>query len=162
MGQVVVALLMDKVSARHVQVGPVLLGLLLFMNTHDESSGMSMSLESGALGALVAKIGMAKTIGLGAALIGAAIMCVFRPPKTRKELFYQGAVALGGSMLFGSFGVALVDSWLHLGSESLIAPVYGLIGALSWGAFGGMAHWRDEKLAKDPLQAVKDVHDIIK
>jgi len=121
-----------------------------------------MSLESGVVGAIVAKVGAAKALGLGAALIGAAIMCVFRPPKTRKELFYQGAVALGSSMLFGGFGVALVDSWLHLGVDTLTVPVHGLIGALSWGIFGGLAHFRDEKLAKDPLQAIKDVKDSIK
>lgn len=121
---------------------------------------MSMSLESGVVGAIVAKVGAAKALGLGAALIGAAIMCVFRPPKSRKELFYQGAVAFGGSMLFGSFGVALADSWFHLGAEVLIAPIYGLIGALSWGVFGGLAHWRDEKLAKDPVAAIKEVKDV--
>jgi hypothetical protein len=33
--------------------------------------------------------------------MGAAMMAVFRPPKSRKELFLQGAVALGTSLMFG-------------------------------------------------------------
>jgi hypothetical protein len=119
-----------------------------------------MSLESGAVGAIIAKFGAAKALTLGAALIGAAVMAVFRPPKSRKEMFYQGAVALGSSMLFGGFGVALVDSWLHLGADTLIVPIHGLIGAMSWGLFGGLAHLRD-KAATDPIGTAKEIKDVV-
>lgn len=121
---------------------------------------MSMSLESGAIGALIAKLGWLKVLSLGAALIGASIMVAFRPPKTRKELFVQAAVALGGSLLFGNFFVAIADSYLHLGKEDLIAPIHGLIGAMSWGVFGGLAHLRD-KTSKDPLGTVKEIKDVV-
>lgn len=121
---------------------------------------MKMSIESGALGALIAKFGAVKILALGSALIGAAIMVVFRPPKTRKEMFLQGAVALGGSMLFGGVAVALLDTWLQLGADVLIVPVHGLIGAMSWGVFGGLAHIRD-KTSSDPIGVAKEIKDVV-
>lgn len=118
-----------------------------------------MSLESGALGAIVAKIGWLKVLSLGSALVGAVIMAVFRPPKSRKEMALQAAVALGTSFLFGDFAFSLVDSWLHVG-QSAYVPVHGLIGALSWGIFGGLAHYRD-RLSTDPTQVVRDIKDVL-
>jgi hypothetical protein len=122
---------------------------------------MKMSIESGALVGLFAKFGTAKVLTLGAALIGAAIMIAFRPPKSRKEMFVQAAVALGASLLFGSTATGLAASWTGLSIETVMPAVHGLIGALSWGAFGGLAGWRDDKLAKDPIQAIKDIKDVI-
>lgn len=119
-----------------------------------------MSIESGVFGSLVAKFGLAKVIGLGAAGLGAAIMCMFRPPKTRKEVFYQGATALGGSILFGSFLVSLASSYFGLPAEDLIVPVHGLVGAMSWGAFGGLAVLRD-KTGKDPVGTAKEIKDVV-
>ena len=117
---------------------------------------MSMSIETGAGIALFIK---AKLLAFLPALVGAAIMAVFRPPKTRKEMLMQGAVALGCSYLFGNTAFTLVDAWLSVGPEGKDA-VLGLVGALSWGAFGGLAHFRD-KVSKDPMQAIKDVKDVI-
>ena len=130
------------------------------MNTPNESSGMSMSLESGALGALVAKFGLAKVIGLGAAGLGAAIMCVFRPPKSRKEVFQHGAVAFGGSILFGPFLTTIAASYTGISALELIVPIHGLVGALSWGAFAALAVLRD-KAGKDPLGTVKEIKDAV-
>ena len=121
---------------------------------------MSMSIEGVSAG-LLAKFGTAKLLGLGAALIGAALMIMFRPPKSRKEMFYQAAVALGSSLLFGSTAVALVSTWLSQPVDTVSPAVHGFIGALSWGFFGGLAHWRDEKLAKDPVAAVKEIKDVL-
>lgn len=115
-----------------------------------------MSIESGAGIALLIKT---KLLAFLPALVGAALMAIFRPPKTRKEMLAQAAVALGSSFLFGNFAFTLVDNWLHIGPDGKDA-VLGLVGALSWGAFGGLAHIRD-KVAKDPIQAVKDVKDLV-
>lgn len=115
-----------------------------------------MSIESGAGVALLIK---AKVLSFLPALVGAALMAIFRPPKTRKEMLAQAAVALGCSFLFGNAAFNLVDGWLHIGPDGKDA-VLGLVGALSWGAFGGLAHFRD-KVAKDPLQAIKDAKDAI-
>lgn len=128
------------------------------MNTLKGPSGMP-TLESG-IAAVITKFGWLKLATLGAALAGAAIMAAFRPPISRKELFLQAIVALTGSFMFGPLFIALVDSWLHVGQDVLIAPVHGLIGAMSWGAFGGLAHYRD-KLSKDPKGAIQDVKDLV-
>lgn len=121
-----------------------------------EVKEMSMSIESGVGIGLLIK---AKLLAFLPALIGAALMAVFRPPKTRKEMLAQAAVALGCSFLFGNTAFNLVDNWIHVGPEGKDA-VLGLVGALSWGAFGGLAHFRD-KVAKDPLQAIKDAKDTL-
>lgn len=112
-----------------------------------------MPVESGALGALVAKFGWLKLLTLGAALLGALLMAVFRPPKSRKEMFLQGAVALGASLLFGDTVVQYADYMLDF-IDLKVAPyvdyiqftvaTHGLVGALSWGIFGGIAHYRDK------------------
>jgi energy-converting hydrogenase Eha subunit C len=124
----------------------------------DTSSGVGFALW---------KFGAIKLFGLGAALIGACIMAVFRPPKTRKELFAQCAVALASSLLFGGtavIAIAKYTDWIVLSTapiDELIqfsCMVHGLIGALSWGLFGGIAVLRD-KFGSDPIQAVKDVKD---
>lgn len=125
------------------------------------------TIESGVLGALAAKYGWLKLLTLSAALLGAALMAAFRPPRTRKEMFLQAAVALGCSFLFGDTLTHFADSWLDF-IDYTTAPwdqwmqfaitVHGLVGALSWGAFGGLAHMRD-KVAKDPLDAVKQIKD---
>ena len=123
--------------------------------------------ETGA-GILLMKFGVLKLLGFGAALIGAGMMAAFRPPKSRKELFTQGAVALGSSLLFGGTLVKAAASFtglVDLSTGSLedvgqfTAMVYGLIGALSWGLFGGLAVLRD-KVGTDPIQVVKDVKNL--
>lgn len=129
-----------------------------------------MSLESGAIGALIAKYGWLKLFTLIAALGGAGIMAIFRPPKTRKEVILQGLVAIGGSIMFGGVIAEYLDYLLDFIDLST-APtdrvvqfqiaVHGVVGALSWGIFGGLAHFRD-KFSTDPVGAVKDAKDIIR
>ena len=139
------------------------------MNTHNESSGMSMSLESGVVGAIIAKYGWLKLFTLSAALGGAALMAIFRPPKTRKEMFLQAAVALGCSILFGDTVVKWLDhffDFIDLNTASWIdflqfyVAVHGIVGALSWGVFGGMAHLRD-KVGVDPIGTAKEIKDVV-
>lgn len=115
-----------------------------------------MSIESGAGIAILLKT---KALAFLPALIGAALMAVFRPPKSRKEMLLQAMVALGASFLFGNTAFNLVDGWLHVGPDGKDA-VLGLVGALSWGAFGGLAHMRD-KVAADPIQAIREVKDVL-
>jgi hypothetical protein len=130
---------------------------------------MKMELSTGsALGYAIGKFGMVKLLGFGAALVGAGLMAIFRPPLTRKELFLQGAVALGCSLLLGGVFVSYLDSlfdWINLATapiEEVIqfnVAVHGLLGALSWGIFGGLAVVRD-RVSKDPVEVVKDVRGL--
>lgn len=124
-----------------------------------------MSLEGGALGALIAKYGWLKLLTVSAALTGAGMMAIFRPPKTKKEMFYQGAVALGCSLLFGDTTASLIDHWFDYINMStspreevikFVVAVHALVGAFSWGAFGGFAVLRD-KFGSDPVQTIKDL-----
>lgn len=126
-----------------------------------------MSAEAGA-GFALWKIGSLKFAGFGAALIGAGIMTIFRPPKTKKEMFLQGACALAGSFMFGNTAVTFLDSWfdwINLATASFndavqfTVTVHGLIGAMSWGVFGGLAAMR-ERIGTDPIQAIKDIKDV--
>lgn len=127
-----------------------------------------MSLEGGAVGALIAKYGALKLLTVGAALVGASMMAIFRPPKTKKEMFYQGAVALGCSLMFGDVVCAMIDYWFDFINMAtspreqviqFVVAVHGLVGAMSWGLFGGIAFLRD-KFGSDPIQAVKDIKNV--
>lgn len=127
-----------------------------------------MSIESTAIGALIAKYGWLKLFTLGASVAGAGLMAVFRPPKSRKEMFLQATVALTCSFLFGDTAVKWADSFFAF-IDLNTAPywdflqfyitVHGLVGAFSWGLVGGLAAYRD-KFTNDPVQAVKDVKSI--
>jgi hypothetical protein len=130
---------------------------------------MKMASIETALAAIATKYGWLKLFTLGASLGGAALMAVFRPPKTRKEMFLQAVVALGTSLLFGGTIADYLDSiftFIDLETSPIgkviqfQVTVHGMLGALSWGLFGGLAHMRD-KVAKDPLQAIKDVKDVL-
>ena len=130
---------------------------------------MAEPASSGAMGIVIWKFGALKLLGLGAAILGAGMMAIFRPPKTRRELFYQCAVALGSSLLFGGAAVSALDfysDWVDLSTAPLdeifqfTGAVHGLIGALSWGVFGGLSVLRD-KFGSDPVQTVKDVKDAL-
>jgi hypothetical protein len=114
--------------------------------------------------AAITKFGWIKLFSLGSALLGAGMMALFRPPKTKRELFIQGAVALTASLLFGNVATDLADYWLDFidlneaPMQKIIeftVVVHSLVGALSWGVFGGIAQFRD-KLADKPLEAIKD------
>ncbi len=124
-----------------------------------------MSVESGVAGALIAKFGLLKLFTLGAALAGAAMMAIFRPPKTKREMLYQAAIALGSSFLFGNVFAEMIDYWfdfINMETASLErvvqfqVAVHGLVGAVSWGIFGGVAVLRD-KFFTDPMGTVRDI-----
>lgn len=127
-----------------------------------------MPTETG-LSVLVMKFGLVKVMGFGAALLGAGMMAIFRPPPTRKELFLQGCVALGVSLLFGGAMVHMLAGFDLFGVNLLTSPmadviqfnamVHGLLGAMAWGIFGGLAVLRD-KFGSDPIQTIKDVKDL--
>lgn len=119
----------------------------------------------GGIVAIIAKYGWLKALTLGSALLGAGLMAVFRPPATRREMLLQALVALGCSFLFGDTVYTVANNWLHVTPDNIVDPrfyvtVHGLVGAMSWGIFGGLAHMRD-KVSKDPIQAIKDVKDIV-
>lgn len=89
---------------------------------------------------------------LGSGVLGGMIMASFDPPKTRKLLFLQGAAAGIGSLFFGPIVLRALDhytDWINLATASPIemleiaAPVYLLIGTLSWGVFAALAKLRE-------------------
>lgn len=125
--------------------------------------------QGGLLGAVIGKFGLLKVLGFGASLLGAGMMAIFRPPRTRKELFLQGAVALGTSLLLGGTIVDWVDyyvDFIDIKTASLPeiiqfnVTIHGLLGAFSWGLFGGIAVLRD-KFGSDPVKTAKDVKDAV-
>ena len=111
-------------------------------------------------GGLIAFLIKTKLFAYAAALGGALLIAMTRPPSSRKELFYHAATALIASALFGELGVSLLDSWLAVSREVLIVPVYGFIGSMGWGIAGALSTF-SERFAKDPTQAVKDVRDVL-
>lgn len=103
--------------------------------------------------ASTAGTGLAVKFGatLGAGLLGAIVMAAVDPPTTRRELFAQAASAGIGSMIFGPFAVRILSStapWYSLQGlvgldyMEMVVPVYFVVGALSWGAFGALAKFR--------------------
>ena len=128
------------------------------------------AIETGSVWTVTAitNYGWLKLLSLGAAGMGALLMAIFRPPKTRKEMLYQGAVALGTSLLFGNFianNLAHVWGFIDLALATpqeyaeYQAAIHGIIGATSWGIFGGLAQLRD-RLFVDPVGTVKDVRNL--
>ena len=128
------------------------------------------AMESGGAAGIAAitKFGWIKFASLGAALMGAGIMAAFRPPKTRKEMFTQGLVALGTAFLFGNFIANLFLYYVPIlditkaSLEDVLTfhiAVNGLVGAMSWGLFGGLAQIRD-RVQTDPIQAIQDARNI--
>lgn len=134
----------------------VVLGTLAFLSFMNILKVMEMpSLEGGVL-AVITKYGWLKLATLGAAVGGAFLMAVFRPPKNRKEMLLHALVALGCSFLFGDSAYRIATKYIEL---DYIA-VHGLVGAMSWGFCGGLATMRD-KFGTNPIQTVKDVKDIL-
>lgn len=116
-----------------------------------------MPIEQGGIVALLLKY---KVLAYLASFAGAVLIAMTRPPQTRKELFYHAAAAMLASYIFGDVVVAILDNWLALTREELIVPVYGFIGAMGWGIAGGLSTFSG-KFAKDPVQAIKDVKDVV-
>lgn len=89
---------------------------------------------------------------IGSGVLGGVIMAAFDPPKTRWLLFAQGAAAGIGSLFFGPIAVRVLDhyaEWVDVTTASpfemleVAAPVYLLIGTLSWGCFAALAKLRE-------------------
>lgn len=91
-----------------------------------------------ALGALLKAL-----VAAGAGVLGALVMAAFDPPKTRRDLFIQAAVAGAGSFVFGPAALTLASHALtSVAVAELSVPVYFLVGSLSWGAFAALAKLR--------------------
>lgn len=93
-----------------------------------------------------------KALGLGAifsaGVLGACVIAAVDPPSTRREMFTRALAAGVGSLFFGPAIVRLLDHWavwvdLNTASSMEVveyaAPVYLVIGCLSWGVFGALA-----------------------
>jgi hypothetical protein len=115
------------------------------------SSAAAASAASGGLGGgFLLKI--AAVFGLvSAGVLGAVFMSFFDPPKDRKTQFLQGFVAGTSSLICSPIVVKLLDhysDWLDLKNATpfeafeAAAPVYLVVGALSWGGFAAMAKLR--------------------
>lgn len=96
---------------------------------------------------ILTKLGIASVVGV----LGALIMAAVDPPQTRREMFLQAVTAGVGSMLFGGPALRVLDYYVdaidltHATIGQYIesgVPVYFLIGAFSWGAFGALAKFR--------------------
>lgn len=97
-----------------------------------------------------------KALGLGSALVGsgvvgALLIASFDPPKTKKGLFAQAAVAGIVSLVFGPLAVRTADHYFDFititGAEALdalqqAAPIYFIVGAMSWGLCGAAVKLR--------------------
>jgi hypothetical protein len=118
------------------------------------TQGANMAAEP-VSGGIASAIGW-KALGLGtligSGVLGAVMMAVFDPPKSKKAMFGQAAVAGISSLFFGPLAVKTLDhyvDWIALHTATplealeVAAPVYLLIGALSWGVFGGLAKLRE-------------------
>ena len=115
--------------------------MLLAQEPHMKASPMSA--ETAATGLLIKA---ASTIGVG--VLGAAIMAAFDPPQSRKELFLHATLAGVGSFVFGPLALMAATKFVTFATPGeLLMPVYFLVGALSWGAFGAIAKLR--KLISD-------------
>lgn len=113
-----------------------------------------MSTEAATLGAIIwYKLGAAFLVGI----LGAAIMAAFDPPKTKKSLFFHAAVAGIGSLIFGGPLIKILDHYFDFVNLATVtfpeylewaAPVYIIVGGLSWGTFGALAKFRNLVNAK--------------
>jgi hypothetical protein len=107
-----------------------------------------------------AAIAALKVAGVAAFIgaLGGAIMALFDPPATRRELFIQAAVAGTGSLIFGHVGAAAAAHYLtFIPADDARIPAYFLVGAVSWGAFGFLAKVRrglSEKVADKVIDKV--------
>ena len=113
-------------------------------------TSMTEPTSSSAAGVIAWKfLGLSALISAG--VLGAVFMAAFDPPKDRKTLFAQGAVAGTTSLIFGPVLVKWFDSVVdfvdlakatHLEALEVAAPIYLLTGALSWGVFAAIAKLR--------------------
>lgn len=88
---------------------------------------------------------------VGAGLIGGALMVILDPPATKLQMFLQSVTAGIGSIVFGPIAVRALDhyvDWVDLAQAhfstvlEVAAPVYFVIGCLSWGIAAALVHLR--------------------
>lgn len=124
-------------------------------------------------GAAGAAIGW-KILGIGglvaSGVLGAVIMAVFEPPKDKKTMFGQAAVAGVGGLFFGPVAVRALDyytDFINLATATPIealetaAPVYLLLGAMSWGVFGALAKLREIIRERGAAKVVEQVDKVV-
>ena len=119
--------------------------------TH-KGSTMSEPVSSAAGGIVGWKFLLSFGALVSSGVLGGAIMAAFDPPKSRLQLFLQGAAAGVGSLFFGPIAVRVLDhytEWVDLANAGHVdlltfaAPVYLVIGTLSWGVFSALAKLRE-------------------
>lgn len=108
---------------------------------------------------LITNYGWLKFGTLAAAGLGALLMAMSSPPKTKREMFFQGLTALGTSFLFGDVLWLLCVQYSPFIADRV--AVHGLLGALSWGLFGGLVHFRTKLGSKSLDETFKDVKNNI-
>jgi hypothetical protein len=102
-----------------------------------------MPLNEAAAGGLLAKF----LPTLGATALGACVMAMFDPPRTRAEVFQHAISAGAGWWLFGDLGhracIRVVGMVLdNVPPEQLLLPSHFLVGCLAWAVFGAASRFR--------------------
>lgn len=104
---------------------------------------------AGAAAGAKASTAFAAAVGVGT--IGGLLMVMLDPPKTRRGMFVQSMVACIGSIVFGPIAVRLLDHYvdgIDLAGADVVsilevaAPVFFVIGALSWGIAAALVRLR--------------------
>lgn len=98
--------------------------------------------------------------------LGAGIMIMVDPPKSKRDLFALAFVAYASSYLFGGalFDFLQTTAWFSFLDDAKRAhhtAVDGVIGAFGWFIAGGIAKVL-KSFKKNPLKTVKDVRDTIR
>lgn len=120
-------------------------------------------------GALALKFGLLKGLAAAAALLGAFLMAAVFEPKTKREMMLRAFVALGSSLLFTGWAMKLAARYFEIPLHSLdpleliefTLTVGGLLGALSWFAFGAAGEVL-KNFRKRPIQTLQEVGDAAK
>lgn len=100
------------------------------------------------------------------AAVGAAIMVLVDPPKTKKDLFIRAFCAFGCSYLFGDTLFDFLDSttmfaFLDPAKHAHRVAVEGVVGACGFFVAGGAANWL-KAFKRKPLDTVKETREVLK
>jgi len=130
-----------------------------------QNKGVAMSEPiSGSMAGIFSWKALGFSALLGSGILGGMLMAIFDPPKTRKQLFLQGAAAGIGGLFFGPIALRTLDhyvEWISLTTASPVevlevaAPIYLLIGTMSWGIFAALAKLREIIAERAAAQAAK-------
>lgn len=124
-----------------------------FYNERKTTMQDQIPTDAGVLAPLLAKF-------LPAAL-GAAIMILVDPPKSRRDLFIRVFVAMACSILFGELVFdwlrsMSVFSWLDPFKRAHVSAIDGIVGAVGFSVASGSAVWL-RRFRKDPIKAIDEV-----